>query len=193
MTKDYAKRKRSRTKTNTRTPRNSTPQKTLSPILIFISGILITLFAVFLWAIVKKPELLKDESKVAQTDTQKQAAAEVETESEPEVEGNTEKTKSDDPEFTYHEALTNKKVEVEVTKPKVADADKTYIMQCGAFKTLSDAEKMKAELAFIGFQASILSKGEWHRVRLGPYNSKRTAESERHRLQDNNYLNCQIW
>ncbi|GAA4358544.1 SPOR domain-containing protein [Kangiella marina] len=189
MTKDYAKRKRTRNKTNTRTPTKTASKKPMSPIVVFISGILITLFAVFLWAIVKKPDVLKelvsdDKQPVAQTDQSAVATDKEET---------TDETEDKGTEFTYHEALTNKKVNVDITKPKTTDSNKTYIMQCGAFKQLADAERMKAELAFIGFQATVLSKGEWHRVRLGPYNSKRTAESDRHKLQNNNYQTCQIW
>lgn len=190
MTKDYAKRKRSAKKNNTRSPRQKAPaKKPLSPILVFLGGIFITLIVVFLWAMIKKPDVLKEllpndkEQKTIQTEEKGQQS--------------TDNTKSQqqekDPEFTYHQALTNKEVEVDVTKPKTANSDRTYIMQCGAFRTAADAESMKAELAFIGFQANVLSKNGWHRVRLGPYNSKRNAESDRHKMQDNNYQNCQIW
>ncbi|WP_223668729.1 SPOR domain-containing protein [Kangiella shandongensis] len=189
MTKDYAKRKRPRKKTNTRTPRTNKSQKPLSPAIVFISGIVITLFLVFLWALLQKPELLKEAITPEESVINKEQTAKTKDD-QPEKSTDTQ---SDDPEFTYHEALTNKKVEVEVTKPKTTDSNKTYIMQCGAFKSLPDAEKMKAELAFIGFQATVLTKGGWHRIRLGPYNSKRNAESDRHKLQDNNYQNCQIW
>jgi cell division protein FtsN len=191
MTKDYAKRKRATKKTNTRTPKTKT-KKPISPVIVFISGILLTLFAVFLWAIVKKPEVINelvsndDKQQNVSTEPPKDKAEKAET-------GNKQNSSQKDTEFTYHETLTNKKVDVEVTRPKQSDTNKSYIMQCGAFKKLPDAEKMKAELAFIGFQAKILTKGGWHRVRLGPYQSKRTAESDRHKLQDNNYLNCQIW
>lgn len=187
MTKDYAKRKRTKKKTNTRTTRSNS-KKPISPIIVFLSGILLTLFAVFLWAIIKKPEVIKEIVEKKETE----ATAE---KSRSETPKNTQKESQKEPatEFTYHEALTNKEVDVVITKPKTTDSDKTYIMQCGAFKRIDDAEKMKAELAFIGFQANILTKGGWHRVRLGPYKSKRTAESDRHKLQDNKYLNCQIW
>lgn len=187
MTKDYAKRKRAKKKTNTRTPRSNT-KKPISPIIVFVSGILLTLFAVFLWAIVKKPDVIKEIIDKKETTTvQKQPKQETQTK-------NTQESANEqDTGFTYHETLTNKEVDVVVKKPKTTNSDKTYIMQCGAFRKIDDAEKMKAELAFIGFQANVLTKGGWHRVRLGPYKSKRTAESERHKLQDNKYLNCQIW
>jgi len=194
MTKDYAKRKRSAKKNNTRSPRQKAPaKKPLSPILVFLGGIFITLIVVFLWAMIKKPDVLKEllpndkEHKTVLTDGKNQGKSQQSTDNSKAQE------QKKDPEFTYHEALTNKEVDVDVTKPKTSNSDRTYIMQCGAFRTVADAESMKAELAFIGFQANVLSKGGWHRVRLGPYKSKRNAESDRHKMQDNNYQNCQIW
>lgn len=188
MTKDYAKRKRSTRKTNTRVPRKkSSPKKNISPLLVFLSGILVTLFVVFLWAIIKKPDVIQDLT--SDDPAQTTQPAETSTKAAPKK----TPTEKQQPEFTYHDTLTNKEVDVEITKPKASAINKIYIMQCGAFKNKDDAEKMKAELAFVGFQANILTKGSWHRVRLGPYDSKRKAESDRHNLQDNNFLNCQIW
>jgi len=196
MTKDYAKRKRPKRKNNTRTPKNTASKKPMSPILVFIGGILITLVVVFLWAVIKKPDVLKELVTTEEISTKKTTEAGTSEQSNSSQQQNTKPKVSDSndgTEFTYHETLTNKKVDVEVTKPEVTNSNKSYIMQCGAFKQLADAERMKAELAFIGFQATILSKGEWHRVRLGPYQSKRNAESDRHKLQNNNYQTCQIW
>ena len=192
MTKDYAKRKRARKKTNTRTPKRTT-KKPISPIIVFFSGILLTLFAVFLWALVKKPEVIKELVADAQSNQETQSTSQKDSQDSTEPKSGTQTQGKKDTGYTYHETLTNKKVDVEVIKPPKTDTNKSYIMQCGAFRQLPDAEKMKAELAFIGFQATILTKGGWHRVRLGPYQSKRTAESDRHKLQDHNYLNCQIW
>lgn len=61
------------------------------------------------------------------------------------------------------------------TPPAVASKDMYYV-QAGSFQNMGDAEKLKAKLAFSGFEASIQTasipdKGEWHRVRLGPYSS----------------------
>ena len=194
MTKDYAKRKRPKRKNNTRTPKNTATKKPISPILVFIGGILITLLVVFLWAVIKKPDVLKElvatDEKVAVETTEQSSSNNTAEQKESDAKTSDSKEGT---EFTYHEALTNKKVDVEITKPKSTDSNKSYIMQCGAFKQLADAERMKAELAFIGFQATILTKGGWHRVRLGPYQSKRNAESDRHKLQNNNYQTCQIW
>jgi len=59
--------------------------------------------------------------------------------------------------------------------PAVASKE-IYYVQAGSFQNADDAEKLKAKLAFSGFEASIQTvtipdKGLWHRVRLGPYNS----------------------
>ena len=62
-----------------------------------------------------------------------------------------------------------------VTAPATAPAPKeSYLLQAGAFQNESDAENMKAQIAFAGMEASIKSvnlpdKGTLFRVRLGPY------------------------
>lgn len=69
------------------------------------------------------------------------------------------------------------------TKPKETVAKSTtpiakdlYFVQAGSFQNQGDAEKLKAKLAFSGFEAAIQTatipdKGIWHRVRLGPFDS----------------------
>lgn len=57
-----------------------------------------------------------------------------------------------------------------------------YYVQAGSFQNVSDAEKLKAKLAFSGFEASIQTatipdKGVWHRVRLGPYNDDEAGKT----------------
>jgi len=60
--------------------------------------------------------------------------------------------------------------------PPAAASKEMYYVQAGSFQNAGDAEKLKAKLAFSGFEASVQTvaipdKGEWHRVRLGPYNN----------------------
>jgi cell division protein FtsN len=62
------------------------------------------------------------------------------------------------------------------TQHAPAAAKEMYYVQVGSFQNKEDAEKLKAKLAFSGFEAAIQAatipdKGVWHRVRLGPYNS----------------------
>jgi cell division protein FtsN len=57
-----------------------------------------------------------------------------------------------------------------------------YYVQAGSFQNVGDAEKLKAKLAFSGFEANIQTanipdKGEWHRVRLGPYNNSEAGKT----------------
>jgi cell division protein FtsN len=60
-------------------------------------------------------------------------------------------------------------------QPASTATGEMYFVQAGSFQNVGDAEKLKAKLAFSGFEASIQAatipdKGVWHRVRLGPYN-----------------------
>lgn len=73
-----------------------------------------------------------------------------------------------------------------------------FKMQCGAFRTNKQAEKMRANLAFLGLEAHIKKStgknGTWHQVYLGPYARKRAAEKDKHRINSNNIANsCDIW
>lgn len=52
-------------------------------------------------------------------------------------------------------------------------AAKQYVLQAGSFRSRSDADRLKAQLALMGLEASIQSvtvnREDWHRVRVGPY------------------------
>ena len=108
---------------------------------------------------------------------------------------------SPDSDFSYHNALESKVVEVpdqnSIQTSKNATI-KTYVMQCGSFQNSTSAESLKARIAMNGFTANINATKEnsgelWYRVTLGPYESKRTAERERHQLERNDINHCQIW
>jgi cell division protein FtsN len=67
----------------------------------------------------------------------------------------------------------------------------TYILQVGSFKTLEQADRMKASLALLGIEAKIESvtinnKESWHRVRIGPYHNLDELNRTRSRLKQNN-------
>ena len=83
--------------------------------------------------------------------------------------------------------------EVEVDQSEHETSGKRYLMQCASFKTRSQAEEMKAKIAFQGKEAQIRHTGDWFRVILGPYNTKRDAERDRHALRKINIATCQIW
>jgi cell division protein FtsN len=71
------------------------------------------------------------------------------------------------------------------------------LMQCGSFRKKQQAEALKAKIAFQGLEAQVRSSegssGLWYRVILGPYDSKRLAEKERHQLQRAKVNGCKIW
>jgi len=99
-------------------------------------------------------------------------------------------------EGTYLKELENKKVEVDLpatsTKPK-----RPYQMQCGSFRKESQANSLKATIAFQGLEAQVRkvkgTSGMWYKVVLGHYDKKRDAERQRHVLQNSGTNGCQIW
>lgn len=63
-------------------------------------------------------------------------------------------------------------------------------LQVGAFQKAADAERLKAQLAMLGFEAGILEfevpeKGRMHRVRVGPYGSPEEMNHARAQLSQN--------
>ena len=96
-------------------------------------------------------------------------------------------------EWEFIDSLPEFSVEVDATGP--VKSDREYIMQCGSFKTQGRAEELKARLALQGFEARVIvsNGGKWYRVVLGPYESKREAESDRHILRRAKIQGCKIW
>lgn len=74
------------------------------------------------------------------------------------------------------------------TTAAATDTDQ-YLLQVGSFRTAADAEQMKARLALLGITARVqtvtVNGATWHRVRVGPVNGAREAESMRSRLSAN--------
>lgn len=80
-----------------------------------------------------------------------------------------------------------------VTPPKVEkEKEKTqrWMVQCGSFKAVDQAESIRAQLAFAGIESRITSGGGWNRVVLGPYNSKAAADKALQRLQGAGQSGC---
>lgn len=96
--------------------------------------------------------------------------------------------------WAYRDALENK--EIEVGEYQIKDRG-PYKMQCGSFRTLKQAQVLKANIAFTGIEAAIQQSagknGTWYKVVLGPYERKRAAEKDKHKLKNNNVNYCQIW
>jgi len=63
----------------------------------------------------------------------------------------------------------------------------TYLLQVGSFRGADEAERLKAQLALLGMEASIQTvsvngKQTWHRVRIGPFTSLKAAYGVQDRL-----------
>ena len=95
------------------------------------------------------------------------------------------------PKWEYEKTLKEKEIEIDVPVEKKS-TDK-FQMQCGSFRKNSDAEALKASIAFQGLNSQVKHTGNWYRVILGPYERKRLAEKDRHKLQRAKINGCQIW
>lgn len=97
--------------------------------------------------------------------------------------------------WRYIEALENKEVQVEEKKAEAPT--RPYLMQCGAYRSKTQADERKAMIAFQGLTSQIKisqgEKGTWYRVILGPYPQKRKAESDRNQLRRVGIEPCAIW
>lgn len=66
-----------------------------------------------------------------------------------------------------------------------------YMLQVGSFRSASDADGLRAQITLLGLEARIqtvtVNEATWHRVRVGPFDSAREANSARRRLEDNGY------
>lgn len=75
------------------------------------------------------------------------------------------------------------------TSSEKTSKGKQYVLQVGSFKSLDDAEKLKANLAFLGLEASIqhitIKNQLWHRVRFGPYSDKQQLSHNQNLLKKN--------
>ncbi len=84
-------------------------------------------------------------------------------------------------------------MEVVIDKDEITPAAEReparYILQVGSFKNRADAESLKAQLALLGQQARIqtleVNQTRWHRVRVGPFDSARKADSIKRQLRKN--------
>ena len=96
--------------------------------------------------------------------------------------------------WTYVDQLKTKEVEVGEYEVKEGGP---YQMQCGSFRTKAQADTLKATIAFTGIESEVRqakgTSGIWYKVILGPYNSKRNAEEDKHKLSRNKINYCQIW
>lgn len=95
--------------------------------------------------------------------------------------------------WEYVSTLPKKKMKVKARN--LPTSNTPYIMQCGAYRNLYQAEREKDRIIMKGFAARV-EKDEnsiWHRVVLGPYKAKRWADKDKHKLQLAKIYPCVVW
>ena len=95
-----------------------------------------------------------------------------------------------------YESLDKKEITVDLPQDVAASTKQRRRLQCASFRTLAQAETMKAKMAFMGEEPNIKkvkgTTGNWYQVILGPYDTKRQAEATRHKMQRANINTCRI-
>jgi len=100
---------------------------------------------------------------------------------------------SAEPRYDFYTLLPNRQVEIpsEELEPArereaQARAEGPWVLQAGSFRQFSQADALRAQLALTGLESHINvtegDSGTWHRVRLGPYASRREVDRIRSKL-----------
>ncbi|CNB37301.1 cell division protein FtsN [Yersinia ruckeri] len=86
------------------------------------------------------------------------------------------------------QAVTPPKPEKEKEKEK--EKTQRWMLQCGSFKAIDQAESVRAQLAFEGIESRITTSGGWNRVVLGPYSARPAADKMQQRLKSTGVSGC---
>ena len=117
---------------------------------------------------------------------------------------NPEEKEPTKPRFEFYTMLPEKEIAVpetdldEITSKAPVSAQPTptpgtrYLLQVGSFRKMVDADRLKAQLAFLGLEATIQTVSidgaeTWHRVRVGPYAQIQKLNSARAQLKKNHH------
>jgi cell division protein FtsN len=78
----------------------------------------------------------------------------------------------------------------QVATSKKTQEKQRFLLQVGSFKNLSDADSLKAKLAFLGIESKIQTvtvdnKSTWHRVQIGPILGRDKVDSLQKQLKQN--------
>jgi len=159
-----------------------------------VTGLMIGLFVAFLVHLKDNYKGVTIEPTAEQVKPQQQDARAV-RKTEPEAVPPPERTRFDFytilPEMEI--AIPDDEIESEPSRssnPALKQPGK-FVLQAGSFKTVDQADRMKASLALLGIEAQIQSvtinnNETWHRVRLGPYDNVADLNRVRSRLRQNN-------
>ena len=103
------------------------------------------------------------------------------------------------PTFDFYSILPDRKVEIPVSEKEQEGLENPSInktsgdqvlLQAGSFQNSEDAERLKAELAFLGLEATVkpavVNDDTWHRVQIGPFASNTALSRAQNLLLENN-------
>ena len=183
---------------------NQKQKQSLPGYLWLLSGLAIGLFVAFIVYLDKQPESDKNFGTAVQQELEK-----LKNKKSTKIEKTASTTKTSkekkEPKFNFYTILPELEVLIpeSETRPPVtskpeasskvsskgSSPGKQYVLQVGSFQNLPDAEKLKANLAFLGLSAEIqhvtVNKQAWHRVRTGPYQNKKQLYQNQDLLKKN--------
>ena len=177
-------------------------KKSLPGYVWLFSGLAIGLFVAFIIYLDKQPENTNDFGSAVQAELEKLKQAKTDT-----AKSTTKKKvipEKKEQKFNFYTLLPELEVLIpesetrppeksNESKPRKTDTStpdsKKYILQLGSFQNLNDAEKLKANIAFLGLEAGIqhvsINNQTWHRVRTGPYKNKQQLYQYQKQLKQN--------
>ncbi len=97
--------------------------------------------------------------------------------------------------WNYIEQLETKVIPVK-EKKQYDLPSQPFLMQCGAYRSRSQAERRQAQIALAGFESQIRvsqQKSTWYRVILGPYPRRRLAGQARAQMHLHGIEGCAVW
>ena len=110
----------------------------------------------------------------------------------------TTRQSDDKPRIDFYSILPGRTVDIPISEqdqqaienPSInKTADENIILQVGSFQSASEADSLKAQLAFLGLEADIKSavvnEGTWYRVMLGPFAANSELSRTINRLIEN--------
>ncbi|MGL9773894.1 MAG: cell division protein FtsN [Sodalis sp. (in: enterobacteria)] len=83
-----------------------------------------------------------------------------------------------------------KSAEAGAVKETPKEKPQRWLVQCGPFKAMDQAESVRAQLAFAGIESRITTGGGWNRVLLGPYSSRAGADKILQSVRATGVSNC---
>ena len=175
-------------------------KKSLPGYVWLLSGLAIGLFIAFIVYLDKQPDnnknfgaAVQEELEKLKNKTAKKDTIKTEQKSSP--------TEKKEQKFNFYTILPELEVFIpesetrppdsstHTIKASIGSANKQYVLQIGSFQNLNDANKLKANLAFLGLTAHIqhvtVNKQTWHRVRTGPYKNKQQLFKSQKTLKQN--------